>query len=245
MDIEMVNTPDDRFHPEVMDFASRFHFASLGVEKTSLDLREAINKVLESGYIIEAFDCQMIYAPLAIDLFQERIKVHSPISYPMGNMTIKKKLRDLDYFKKIGIKDSCWCLNYREIIDHKFDRVEDEVRAAVKENDGIIPMAYVIQATILNNDEIINACKAVQNGGGARVKVATGYNWGTNPEHVALIRREFGYQLDIHPSGNIRTLAHVDEYIKLGVRIIHSMTCFDIIEEFIQRRRGKGGNGHE
>ncbi len=241
----MVNKLDDRFSPEVMDFASRFHFASLGVEKTSQDLREAIEKVLNSGYIIEAFDCQMIYAPLAIDLFQGRIKVHSPISYPMGNMTIKKKIRDLDYFKKIGIKDSCWCLNYREIIDHHYDRVEEEVRAAVKENGSTLPLAFVIQATILNNDEIISACKAVQNGGGARVKVATGYNWGTDPEHVALIRRNFSYQLDIHPSGNIRTLAHVDEYIKLGVRTIHSMTCFDIIEEFIQRRQKMGGNGHD
>jgi deoxyribose-phosphate aldolase len=228
---------DDRYSQEVRDFASRFHFASLGVEKTSQDLRVAIKKVLDSGYIIEAFDCQMIYAPLAIDLFQGRVKVHSPISYPLGNMTLKKKLRDLEYFKKIGIRDSCWCLNYHEILDHQYDQIEKEVQLAVKENGDAIPMAYVIQATILNNDEIINACKAVQNGGGLRVKVATGYNWGTDPEHVALIRRNFGYQLDIHPSGNIRTLAHVDEYIKLGVRIIHSMTCFDIIEEFIQRRQ--------
>jgi deoxyribose-phosphate aldolase len=233
----MIINQGDRFRPDVMDFAARFHFASLGVEKTSNDLRIAVQKVLDSGYVIAAFDCQMIYAPLAIDLFQGKIKVHSPISYPLGNMTLSKKLRDLDYFKKIGIRDSCWCLNYREILDHQFDKVEAEVNFAVKENASTIPMAYVIQAPILTNDEIINACKAILNGGGDRVKVATGYNWGTDPEHVALIRRNFGYQLDIHPSGNIRTLAQVDEFIKLGVRTIHSMTCFEIIEDYIQHRR--------
>jgi deoxyribose-phosphate aldolase len=240
----MTVTQDDRYSPEVMDFASRFHYASLGVEKTYQDLRIAIDKVLESGYVLEAFDCQMIYVPLALELFQGRVKVHSPISYPLGNMTLKKKLRDLAYFKKIGLQDSCWCLNFRELLDNRYDCVEEEVRQAVNENGGAIPMAYVIQATLLTNEQIINACKAVKHGGGERVKVATGYSWGTDPEHVALIRRNFGYQLDIHPSGNIRTLAQVDEYIKLGVRIIHSITCFDIIEEFIQRRRKTGEKDH-
>jgi deoxyribose-phosphate aldolase len=235
----MTDTTDIRFSPEVRELASRFHYASLGVEKTVEDLRIAIQRVLDSGYIIEAFDCQMIHAPLAIDMLSGRVKVHSPISYPLGNMTLRKKLRDLDYFKKIGIKDSCWCLNYREILDHEYSSVEAEVHQAVEVNSGEIPMAYVIQAPLLSNEEIINACKAVQNGGGKRIKVATGYNWGTDVEHVMLIRRVFNYQLDIHPSGNIRTLEQVDEYLKLGVNIIHSMTCLEIIEAYVNRLKTK------
>ena len=232
----MSDVMDFKFSPEVMDFASRFHFASLGVEKTVTDLQVAIQRVLDSGYILEAFDCQMIHAPMAIDLFEGKVKVHSPISYPLGNMTLSKKLRDLDYMKRIGIRDSCWCLNYREILDHEYSQIEAEVHQAVEANQGQIPMAYVIQAPLLNNGEIIDVCRAIQNGGGKRVKVATGYGWGTDFEHVALIRRVFQYQLDIHPSGNIRKLEEVDEYIKMGVRIIHSMTCLDIVDAYVNRR---------
>jgi deoxyribose-phosphate aldolase len=232
----MLDATDPKFAPDVMDFASRFHFASLGVEKTTEDVRLAIQRVLDSGYILEAFDCQMIHISLALEMFQGKVKVHSPISYPLGNMTLSKKLRDLDYFMKVGIRDSCWCLNYREILDHKYKNVETEVRQAVNANGGQIPMAYVIQAPLLNNPEIIDVCKAIQYGGGKRIKVATGYNWGTDFEHVALIRRVFKYQLDIHPSGNIRKLEEVDEYIRMGVHIIHSMTCLEIIDAYVSRR---------
>jgi deoxyribose-phosphate aldolase len=228
-----------RYAPEVVELASRFHFASLGVEKTVEDLRAAIQRVLDSGYTLEAFDCQMIHAPLAIEMFQGKVKVHSPISYPLGNMTLRKKLRDLDYMKKIGIRDSCWCLNYREILDHQYGKVETEVRQAVEANGGQIPMAYVIQAPLLTNDEIVNACKAVQTAGGTRIKVATGYGWGTDYEHVALIRRVFKYQLDIHPSGNIRKLEEVEEYLKMGVHIIHSMTCLDVLDAYVNRLKAK------
>lgn len=232
----MMQVADYRYAPEVVDLASRFHYASLGVEKTVDDLRVAIQQVIDSGYILEAFDCQMIHASLAIEMLEGRMKVHSPISYPLGNMTMRKKLRDLDFMKQVGIEDSCWCLNYGDILDHQYAKVEAEVRQSVEANAGQIPMAYVIQAPLLTNDEIVDACKAVQNGGGERIKVATGYGWGTDFEHVALIRRVFKYQLDIHPSGNIRTLEQVDEYIKMGVHIIHSIACLDILQAYVNRR---------
>jgi len=52
---------------------------------------------------------------------------------------------------------------------------------------------------------------------------------------VALVRRVFDYQLDIHPSGNIRTLSQVDEFLKYDVKIIHSAAVFEITDEYIAR----------
>ena len=52
---------------------------------------------------------------------------------------------------------------------------------------------------------------------------------------MGLVRRVFGYQLDIHPSGNIRTLAQVDEFMKYDIKIIHSQAIFEITEEYIAR----------
>jgi len=203
---------------EVKDFASLFHYGTLGIEKTSQDLRADIQKVRDSGYSFKAFNCEMIHAPLAIQLLEGRMRVHVPISYPLGNMTLNKKFLDLEYCAKIGVDEDCVCLNFGAIVSHRYDLIEEEVRTLVDRFEGPLELAFVIQATLLNDPEIIEVCKAIANGGGTRIKVNTGYGWGTSPEEVALIRRVFGYAFDIHASGNIR------------------LACFDIIDEYIARR---------
>jgi len=226
---------DLRYSPEVMAFAGMFHYGILGIEKTEADVRSGIQRVLDSGYRLTAVDVELIYVPMTIDMIGGRATVHSPISYPLGNLTLKKKLRDLEDMMRIGVRDSAYCLNYRYILDHRWELVEKEVRAAVEVNQGVIAIEYNIQATLLNDYEIIQACQAIENGGANTVKLNTGYGWGTGPEEVALVRRVFGQRLDIHPSGNIRTLAQVDEFLKYNVRIIHSMAVFEITEEYIAR----------
>jgi len=229
-----------RHSPEVKAFAGMFHYGVLGVAKTEEDVRAGVKKVLESGYTLTAVDVELIYAPLAIELLDGRMTVHSPVSYPLGNMTLKKKLRDLEKMIEVGVRDSAYCLNYRYILDHRFDLVANEVQAAVELNQDIIEIEFNIQATLLNDNEIIGACQAILEGGGGTVKLNTGYGWGTSPEEVALVRRVFDHKLDIHPSGNIRTLAQVDELLKYDVKIIHSMAVFEITDEYISRLAKKG-----
>ena len=221
--------------PKVMAFAGMFHYGVLGIEKTEADVREAVQRVIDSGYILTAVDIEMIHAPLVVDMIAGRMTVHSPISYPLGNLTQKKKLRDLETLIKIGVRDSAWCLNYRHILDHRYDLVAQEVAESVAVNQGVLEIEYNIQATLLNDNEIVGACQAILDGGGKAVKLNTGYGWGTGPEEVALVRRKFDHQIDIHPSGNIRTLAQVDEFLAHDVTIIHSAAVFEITNEYIAR----------
>ncbi|MGD8807132.1 MAG: hypothetical protein PVH65_14845 [Chloroflexota bacterium] len=224
-----------RHAPEVDAFAGMFHYGVLGIEKRVEDVRAGVQRVFDSGYIPTAVDVEMIHAPMVVEMLEGRITTHTPISYPLGNLTLRKKLRDLERLIEIGVRDSAYCLNYRNILDHHFDRVADEVRACMDVNQDIVEIEFNIQATLLNDDEIVSACQAIIDGGGKAVKLNTGYGWGTGPEEVALVRRVHGYALDIHPSGNIRTLAQVDEFLKYDVKIIHSQAIFEITEEFIAR----------
>jgi len=224
---------------EVRDFAALFHYGTLGIAKTTWDLRNDIQKVLESGFPFKAYNVEMSLAPLAKQLLEGKMRLHVPISYPLGNMTLPKKQVDLEHCVKIDVDESCVCLNFGAIASHDYQQIEDEVKALTDEFEQSIELAYVIQATLLNNLEIIDVCKAILNGGGTRIKLNTGYGWGTLPEEVALIRRVFGYTFDLHPSGNIKTLSQVLEFLRLGVLNIHSLAAFDIIEEYIALRNSR------
>ena len=232
---------DLRHSPEVMAFARMFHYGILGVEKTERDIRVGVQRVLDSGYILQAVDVELIYVPLVLEMLHGKMTVHSPISYPLGNLTPKKKLRDLERMIEVGVRDTAYCLNYRNILDHDYGDVAKEVRAAVELNRDVIAIEFNIQATLLNDNEIVGACQAIEDGGGKTVKLNTGYGWGTSPEEVALVRRVFGTRLDIHPSGNIRSLAQVDEFLKYDVRVIHSMAVFEITDEYIARLSRRTG----
>jgi deoxyribose-phosphate aldolase len=222
---------------EVKDFARLFHYGVLGIEKTTRDVRETLEKVLASGFQFKAWNTEMNLAQYSKDILQGRMRLHVPISYPMGNMTLKKKMKDLEYCVEVLQTDEdCVCLNYGHIMDHQYDRVEDEVRQIETRFGALTDLAYVIQATLLTDNEIVDVCRAIQNGGSRRIKVNTGYQWGTSPEEVALIRRVFGYSFDIHPSGNIKTLKQVQQFLELGVQNIHSLACFEIIDEYIALR---------
>ena len=159
-----------RHAPEVMAFAGMFHYGVLGVEKTEGDVRTAVQRVLDSGYVLTAVDVELIHAPLVLEMIAGRMTVHSPVSYPLGNLTQKKKLRDLEKMIEIGVRDTAWCLNYRHILDHRYDLVAQEVAEAVALNQGILEIEYNIQATLLNDNEIVGACQAILDGGGKAVK---------------------------------------------------------------------------
>ena len=108
---------DIKHSPEVMAFASMFHYGCLGIEKTEADIRASVKRVIDSGYYLQALDVELIYASLVLELFNGRTPVHASVSYPLGNMDKKKKLRDLDLMIRIGVSQCAYCLNYRNILD--------------------------------------------------------------------------------------------------------------------------------
>lgn len=227
---------------DVYNFASMFHWGVLGIEKTYEDLRRGVEKVIESGFKIQAFNTEMTLAKVAKQMLGGKQRIHIPISYPLGNMTIKKKLIDLEYAARIGSDESCIVLNHSYIFSKKYREIEKEVQLLNDEFGNIMDLAFVLNSSILSDNEIIDSCMAIGNGGGVRIKLSCGYGWGVSPEEVRLVKCIFGSQFDVHPSGNIRTLEQVEEYLKLGVTVLHSLSAFDIIDQYINKRISEKAN---
>lgn len=221
---------------DVYNFASMFHWGVLGIEKTHEDLKLGVEKVKESGFKIQAFNTEMTLAKEAKQMFGSQQRIHIPISYPMGNMTLKKKLIDLEYAIKIGSDESCIVLNHKNIFSKKYKELEKEVQTLNENFGNITDLAFVLQSAVLNDTDIINSCKAISYGGGIRIKLNSSYGWGVSPEEVRLVKRVFGKQFDVHPSGNIRKLEQVEEYLRLDIRVFHSLSAFDIVEQYIDKK---------
>lgn len=221
--------------PRVQAFASIFHFGCLGEEKTLADVTAEALKLRLSGLNIEAFDCEASMLDAARDTLGGYAKLHVPIGYPAGNATLKQKLFQLDYLLDQGIDDSCYCLDYANLVDGDWAALTAETRAVMDACHDRLPMAMVIQATLLDDRKIVSACEAILDGGANRVKMNTGYGWGTSLEEIDLVHRHFNGRIDIHPSGNVRSLEQVDHFLSRGICIVHSASVFEIVEAYARR----------
>ena len=95
-------------------------------------------------------------------------KLHVPIGYPCGNATVKAEAVQLDYLLEQGIDDSCYCLDYANLVDNRWKHVTAETRKVMETCKDRLPMAMVIQATLLDDRQIVAACEAILQGGANR-----------------------------------------------------------------------------
>lgn len=228
---------EERVKEEGRVLMSHAHFGVQGIEKTEDDVKAALARLQATGYKPMAFDTEMNFVSMIRDLVGDIYNLHCAVSYPLGRMTLKKKMQDLETLLKMDIKDVCVCLDWQALFSHRYKDVEKEAAAIVKEFDGVFTKnAYVIPATLLSDTEMKDTLAALDAAGVYSIKVNPGCKLGVSYEEVELIKRLYPNRFDIHPSGNIRTLEAFEKFMELGCEVIHTASALDITEAYMKRQ---------
>ena len=232
----------EKVREEARAFMGRCHFGVQGIAKTEADVTAVLERVLEFGIFPVAFDTEIVFVPLIKRMLPNDVPIHVAVSYPMGRMTLSKKLKDLDRMDKIGVRDTCVCLDWQALFSGQYDVIEREACKIMSEfGDTFLKLAFVIPATLMSDTEMLDALDALDQAGIISVKVNPGAKLGVSFEEVAFINRNFPGRFDVHPSGNIRTLGDVERYLELGCETIHTASALEITECFIQKQLNKYG----
>lgn len=232
----------EQVQKEAHDFMKLCHFGCQGIGKTEADVLAAVERLIQSGYSLKAFDTEIVYVPLVKSLLPYGIPIHSAVSYPMGRSMLKQKLYDLKRVHDVGVTDTCMSLDWQAIFSHRYCDIETECRAVMAEfGDAFLKLAFIIPATLMSDTDIVETCKAMDQAGVVSIKINPGAGLGVSFEEVALIRRVFPRRFDIHPSGNIRSLGEVERYLEMGCDNIHTVRSLDIVEDYIIKQLLKYG----
>ena len=112
----------------------------------------------------------------------------------------------------------------------------DEIVQIVNSSRGNI-LKVIIETNLLNDDEISQASKLVEDSGAQFVKTSTGfYGSGATPDLVRLIRSAVRPETGIKASGGIKTLEQVEALIDAGANRIGTSSGVIIMKEFSQKR---------
>jgi len=232
----------EKVKKEADEFMRKCHYGCQGIVRTEADVKSAIKRLIDSGFHAMAFDVEMNFVQLAKEMLNGIAPIHVAVSYPMGRMTLKKKLMDLETLANLGVTDTCVCLDWQAIFSHRYEDIQKEALTIMKNfGQSFTKLALVIPATLMSDSEIIDTCMALDQAGVISIKVNPGVKLWVSFEEVALIQRKFPGRFDVHPSGGIRTLEEVEKYFELGCNVIHSIASLDITEEFILRQLKKYG----
>ena len=163
-----------------------------------------------------------------------QVQVCSVVGFPLGASTTRSKLYEVEYCLQKGVSEIDMVMNIGFFKDGNLDYVADEIVQIVNSSSGNI-LKVIIETNLLNDDEISQASKLVEDSGAQFVKTSTGfYGSGATPDLVQLIHSTVRPETGIKASGGIKTLDQVEKLIDAGANRIGTSSAVIIMKEFGQ-----------
>ena len=163
-----------------------------------------------------------------------QVQVCSVVGFPLGASTTRSKLYEVEYCLQKGVSEIDMVMNIGFFKDGHLDYVADEIVQIINSSSGNI-LKVIIETNLLNDDEISQASKLVEDSGAQFVKTSTGfYGSSVTPDLVQLIRSTVRPETGIKASGGIKTLDQVEKLIDAGANRIGTSSAVIIMKDFGQ-----------
>ena len=200
------------------------------------DLAEACKKY--------GFVCAFTW-PAYTQLIGEKLKgtttgFGGAVSYPSGQEPTVIKIAQTEYFLGLGVNEVDMVMNLGWLKSKRLGEVTSDIQA-VKKACGGTPLKVIIEAMMLNDEQIVEACKCVMDGGADYVKSGSGFCADpTTLHHVEIMKNTVGDRIKLKVAGGVRNLDTLVRMYKMGtVRFgIGLASAISIMEDARARREG-------
>jgi len=215
----------------IKNLASFLDNANHNPSSTETEIRQLCDEVLQYGFN-SAF-VNSCWVKFAWEQLQGKGKVGTVISFPLGQDTteakvfaaikaIKNGADELDISANVG-----WLKEGREE-DYLGEMIQ--ITRAVKKEDPKKIVKFIIEACLLNEEEIKKASYFVFQSGADFVKTTSGA--GPNDakiEYVRIINQAVGDKIRIKAAGGIHTAEQVRKYLAAGADRIGTSKAVEIV----------------
>lgn len=165
------------------------------------------------------------------------VKVCTVIGFPLGaNTTASKKAEALDAISH-GANELDFVINIGALKSGQYELVEQELKTLVTAVQNKALSKIIVESSILNDSELSQAIRAVNQSGAEYIKTSTGF-FGASAtiEAVKKMRAEGRPGLKIKASGGIRTLQDFEKFQALSVERIGASKSVDILKDWMARQ---------
>lgn len=155
------------------------------------------------------------------------------IAFPLGQMTIESKAAEARNAVADGCQEFDYVLNVGKLREHDDAYLEAEMQTMVKiAREAGIRCKVIFETCYLTEEEIIEAAKIASRVRPDFVKTSTGFGTaGAKPEHVALMKRYVGPEVQVKAAGGIRTWEDAKAMLEAGATRLGTSSGVRILEE--------------
>jgi deoxyribose-phosphate aldolase len=205
------------------DVPHRIEHTVLGPETTWEDVETVANEAQEYGmracippcYLKEATE----YAP--------DLELTTVVGFPHGQHLIETKCQEAKHAWKAGASEIDVVANIGHIKSGQFETLQlelEEVVAAVP-----IPVKVILEAPLLDDDELRAASEAAANADVDFLKTSTGFADGGATRHDVELMSEYG---PVKASGGVGSWSFASELFDAGAERIGASSGVTIVEEY-------------
>lgn len=175
--------------------------------------------------------------PARVRLAAERLAgsgvgVCSVVGFPLGASLTALKAVEAERALRDGATEVDMVLNVGLLRDGDLDAAREDVAAVRRATGGGAILKVIIEAAILEPDEIVTASRLAVDAGADMVKTSTGFNpaGGASLDAVRLIRRTVGDRAGVKAAGGIRDLETALAMIEAGADRLGASSSVAIVE---------------
>lgn len=166
------------------------------------------------------------------------VKVSAVSGFPLGAMSTDVKYYEIKDYLTNGAGEIDMVINIGALKDGKYDYVKEEITSLSKLcHEHKATLKVILETCLLSEEEIINACIISEKSGADFVKTSTGFSTGgATTEHVRLMKKTVGSNVQIKASGGIRTLEDALKMIDSGADRLGCSASVDIMEKYLESK---------
>ncbi len=205
--------------------------------------QEDIKKLCEEArqYNFASVCVNPCYVSLCSDLLRgTNVKVCTVIGFPLGATSTQVKRTEAEQAINNGAQEIDMVINIGKLKSGDKDYVFNDINQVVlvaKKYGAVCKV--IIETSLLNDEEKINACLICKSAKADFVKTSTGFSTGgATSGDVALMRYVVGSSIGVKASGGVRTLEDAEEMIKSGADRIGASASVKIVAG--DKTRGDG-----
>ncbi len=197
------------------EFARMVDISAVRAQSTKSEVDEIISAAKQYNFVC-VFGLNN-FAPYIAEQLKDypEIAVGGVVGFPSGGETTAAKCFQAEEMLKCGCTEIDMVLNVGKLKSSMYSDVASDIVAVRKVVS--VPMKVILEAPLLEENELIEASKIILDSGADFVKTGTGWSGATTLRHVEVIANTVGGKIKIKVAGGVRDIETVEAMRKMGV----------------------------
>lgn len=214
------------------DVAQLIDISALKIDTTYQDVQKLI-EACKKYDIGAAFVWPCFSKLLGESLKGTNTAFGTSLSFPSGQEPTHIKVKQAEYYVSLGADEIDMVMNVGYLKSGMHKETLEDIKAVRKACEGT-SLKVIIEAMLLNDEQITEACNIVMDSGANYVKTGTGFSSApTTLHHVELMKKTIGDKIKLKVAGGVRDLETLITMHAMGAQRfgIGMSSAVSIIEE--------------